>query len=113
MSRIFAIATIIAGTAAIAALSQPEAEGCAGSPCRWLVDQHRPGDAIIVWDPVKKVQHFIRRATFDTKSPDFGFLVPTPTMPKLAPVEDEIFGAMDQWILPAHGRNRRDWTSSR
>jgi hypothetical protein len=58
--------------------------------------------AIIVWDPVKKVQHFIRRAAFDTKSPDFGFLVPTPTMPKLpfAEVEDGIFHAVGAWLQP-------------
>jgi hypothetical protein len=56
--------------------------------------------AIIVWDPVKKMQHFIRRAAFDTKSPNFGHLVPTPTVPTLAEVEDGIFGKMDRWILP-------------
>ena len=45
------------------------------------------------------MQHFIRRAAFDTKSPNFGHLVPTPTVPTLAKVEDGIFGKMDQWIL--------------
>jgi len=29
---------------------------------------------IIVWDEATHTQHFIRRATFDTAAPDFGFL---------------------------------------
>jgi hypothetical protein len=58
--------------------------------------------AIIVWDPVQKVEHFIRRAAFGTSAPDFGHLVPTPTLPKLplAEVEDGIFAAADAWIRP-------------
>ena len=58
--------------------------------------------AVIVWDPVKKVQHFIRRAAFDTKSPDFGFLVPTPTVPQLpfAEVEEVVFQEIGRWTLP-------------
>jgi hypothetical protein len=27
-------------------------------------------DALIVWEPASGVEHFIRRAQFDTKSPD-------------------------------------------
>jgi hypothetical protein len=70
----------------------------------------RPGDyiriagesAIIIWDPVKKIEHFIRRAAFDTKAADFGFLVPTPTMPKmpLAEVDDAIFQEATSWLAP-------------
>lgn len=58
--------------------------------------------AIIIWDRSTKVQHFIRRAAFDTDSPDFGFLVPTPTMPQLpfAEVEDDIFHTVGIWMLP-------------
>src|SRR5436309_2687127 len=58
--------------------------------------------AIIIWDPVKKVEHFIRHATFDTKSPDFGFLVPTPTMPivPLGEVGNAAFNVMSVWTRP-------------
>ena len=48
-------------------------------------------DAIIIWDPTTKTQHFIRRASFVTPAKDFGFLVPTPTKPTLAEASDEAF----------------------
>src|SRR5213593_2919537 len=103
MIRIVFVAALIAAASAILALSLPEADGCApvrqaNGPSIHIAEE----SAIIVWDPVKKMQHFIRRAAFDTKSPDFGFLVPTPTTPELPlkEVEDGVFRAMDQWILP-------------
>ncbi len=48
--------------------------------------------AIIVWDAANKTQHFIRKADFRTKAKDFGFLVPTPTVPKLDDAANESFG---------------------
>jgi hypothetical protein len=48
-------------------------------------------DALIVWDPGKGMEHFIRRARFDTTAKDFGFLVPTPSKPELAEVPDSLF----------------------
>src|SRR5437016_5091513 len=77
-----------------------EGDGCAAP--------HRPGDyvhvaeesAVIVWDAPAKVQHFIRRATFDTKAKDFGFLVPTPTQPALADVDDAVFSFLEEAISP-------------
>ena len=100
MFRIIALITFAAITTFALLLSSSDAEGCAAAP--------RPGDyvriaeesAIISWDPVKKIEHFIRRASFDTKSPDFGFLVPTPAVPTLKEVEDGIFREMDKWIMP-------------
>ena len=52
--------------------------------------------AIIVWDSRQKVQHFIRRAIFTTAETgepvtDFGFLVPTPTQPEIAAIDDSFF----------------------
>ncbi|MCC6209940.1 MAG: DUF2330 domain-containing protein [Burkholderiales bacterium] len=51
-------------------------------------------NAIIIWDAAAKMQHFIRRASFETKAKDFGFLVPTPTVPTLAEAGDEAFGLL-------------------
>jgi Uncharacterized protein conserved in bacteria (DUF2330) len=103
MIRILSVVVLVAAASAMFALSLPQADGCAAV-------RHRDGpsihiaeeSAIIVWDPVKKVQHFIRRAAFDTKSPDFGFLVPTRTMPEFPfeVVEDGIFRTMDTWLVP-------------
>jgi hypothetical protein len=57
--------------------------------------------AIIVWDEKRKVQHFIRRATFDGKATaHFGFLVPTPTQPQLAEADEAPFLYLAQLTTP-------------
>ena len=52
--------------------------------------------AVIIWDAESKIQHFIRRATFSTPTKDFGFLVPTPSQPKLEESKDHM--ALDQMV---------------
>ncbi|HWW59770.1 MAG TPA: DUF2330 domain-containing protein, partial [Thermoanaerobaculia bacterium] len=47
--------------------------------------------AVILWDPSTKTEQFIRRATFRGDAKDFGFLVPTPSAPALAEVNDDVF----------------------
>ncbi len=77
-----------------ALLCSREALACAPAP--------HPGEriavveesAVIIWEPSTKTQHFIRRATFQGQASDFGFLVPTPTAPTLASVDDGIFDQM-------------------
>ena len=39
--------------------------------------------ALIIWDKDTQTEHFIRNANFQTASTDFGFLVPTPSVPTL------------------------------
>jgi Uncharacterized protein conserved in bacteria (DUF2330) len=56
--------------------------------------------ALIVWDAEHKVQHFIRKATFQTKANHFGFLVPTPTKPELAEAKDAIFSKLSSITAP-------------
>jgi hypothetical protein len=56
--------------------------------------------AIIIWNPGSKVEQFIRRATFTTDAPDFGFLVPTPTAPDLAESKDTVFSFLEQVTAP-------------
>jgi hypothetical protein len=56
--------------------------------------------ALIVWDEATKTEHFIRRGSFQTDVPYFGFLVPTPTEPKLGEVPDELFTALEGWTKP-------------
>jgi hypothetical protein len=56
--------------------------------------------AIIIWDARSKTQHFIRRATFTTGTPDFGFLVPTPTQPYLAESSDDAFSLLEKVTAP-------------
>ena len=56
--------------------------------------------AIIYWDANTKTEHFIRRARFETTSPDLGFLVPTPTKPTLIDVGDSVFEALRDITVP-------------
>jgi Uncharacterized protein conserved in bacteria (DUF2330) len=68
----------------------------------------RPGEdvrigeesAIIIWDAQTKTEHFIRRASFQTKANDFGFLVPTPTIPKLEEADDDAFRLLAKITAP-------------
>jgi hypothetical protein len=56
--------------------------------------------ALIVWDDKTRTEHFIRRASFETKVPYFGFLVPTPARPELAEAPDELFQHLEDWTKP-------------
>ena len=56
--------------------------------------------AIIVWDEATKTQHFIRRASFRTTAKDFGFLVPTPTVPELKEASDSAFAFLEKLTAP-------------
>src|SRR5262249_59090346 len=56
--------------------------------------------ALIIWDEKSKTQHLIRRASFETRLPYFGFLVPTPTKPVLAEVPDDLFRQLEDWTKP-------------
>src|SRR5262245_48435708 len=38
---------------------------------------------VILWDADRKMQHFIRQASFKSEADDFGFLIPSPNEPEL------------------------------
>ena len=56
--------------------------------------------ALIVWNSKTRVEQFVRRASFQTKAKDFGFLVPTPTQPTLSARDDAIFNNLEFELLP-------------
>ncbi len=56
--------------------------------------------AVIVWEGATRTEHFVRRATFATSAADFGFLVPTPSKPELAEVDDRLFRTLEAKITP-------------
>jgi hypothetical protein len=56
--------------------------------------------AVILWDEQAKTEHFIRRARFDTDSPNIGFLVPTPTVPTVHKANDALFTAFEKALEP-------------
>jgi len=56
--------------------------------------------AVIVWDEKNKTQHFIRRAQFNGSAKSLGFVVPTPSVPKLAKAKDAVYGHLENLIKP-------------
>lgn len=78
----------------------PGARACAPVPPRGQHVEIADESAIILWDAKSKTQHFIRRASFQTAASDFGFLVPTPTEPKLAEAGDRAFALLETFTAP-------------
>lgn len=89
-------------TALILLLFLPLTAGipCAPAPPDGRRVQVLGESAVIVWDSKTKTEHFIRSATFESDSPDFGFLVPTPTVPTLQESSDQIFTMTEDWMVP-------------
>lgn len=46
---------------------------------------------IVIWNEKAGVEHFIREASFRSKSGSFGFIAPTPSVPELAEADPEAF----------------------
>src|SRR5256885_13785647 len=55
-------------------------------------------DVGIVWDKEHGIEHFIRRATFYGDQNQFGFIVPSPSVPYLALAKDEVFDLLRKQI---------------
>ncbi len=91
------LSLVIAGCCLI----QPEAvQACAAAPPRGEEVRIAEEEAIIVWDAATKTEHFIRRAAFSSSADAFGFLVPTPSIPKLAEVNSAVFGQLADALAP-------------
>lgn len=72
---------------------------CAPAPPQGKEVQIADEEAVILWEPLTQTETFIRRATFVSTAQSFGFLVPTPTLPVLADVPDDL-GAERRAIAP-------------
>ena len=83
--------TIVLALLGLSADFHEPAVACGGAGPRGFRMEIGEESAIILWDSTSKMQHFIRRATFNTDTPDFGFLVPTPTRPTLSEAKDAAF----------------------
>ena len=58
--------------------------------------------AVIVWNSASLTEHFIRSASFNAIGPDFGFVVPTPTVPTITTADPSAFTYIKQHILPGY-----------
>lgn len=61
---------------------------------------------IIVWNPETKTEAFIRNAKFETGAKDFGFITPTPSVPKLVEVDPDVFKTLDAVIKEFEAKRR-------
>lgn len=91
-------------TTAVIAADVRSADACAPAYPPGAAVRIADESAIIVWDQASRIEHFIRRATFASDTPDFGFLVPTPSKPELAEAPDSVFQqlepALEEWLAP-------------
>jgi hypothetical protein len=85
---------------AVVLLASRDAFACAIAPPESEHVRMEAEEALIVWDAKAGVEHFIRRAAFETASKDFGFLVPTPSKPTLAEADDAVFARLEEHTKP-------------
>lgn len=52
--------------------------------------------ALIVWDSVKKEQHFFRSLNFSSDRQSVGFIVPTPSVPVVADADERLFDHLEK-----------------
>lgn len=56
--------------------------------------------AVIVWDAKNQTEHFIRRAHFNGSGKSLGFLVPSPSVPRLVEADDAVFSQLEILMEP-------------
>lgn len=59
-----------------------------------LVDEK----AIIIFNPDRNIQHFIRQASFKGNAKDFGFIVPTPSRPTVEVANAKAFARLEKYV---------------
>lgn len=89
-----ALLGLLLGLAAPSLTPPREASACAPAPRAGEHVRVASETAVIVWDETARKEHFIRRASFRGTARDFGFLVPTPSRPELAEIDDSIFDSL-------------------
>jgi hypothetical protein len=98
--RLFALTSFTGFAVALALVPDRPAAGCAVAP--GLNGSVGVADevAVLIYDEATQTEHFIRKATFQTTSADFGFLVPTPTVPELIEASPDAFAALAKMTEP-------------
>jgi Uncharacterized protein conserved in bacteria (DUF2330) len=90
----------LAGISVLVSLPSRSAQACcaAGPSGKPVVNADQT--VILIWDAANKTQHFIRQASFKSESDGFGFLVPSPTEPKLDESDNEAFSSLRKLTEP-------------
>jgi hypothetical protein len=84
----------------LAALYPFPAHACCPAPPNGKPVVNADQTVILLWDPVTKTEHFIRKASFRAEADDFGFIVPTPSRPELSESGDEAFAYLARLTAP-------------
>ncbi|MBS1715234.1 MAG: DUF2330 domain-containing protein [Armatimonadetes bacterium] len=50
--------------------------------------------SLLVWDEKNKTEHLVRAVSFQSKAKDFGFLIPTPTVPEIKDADAAVFDTL-------------------
>jgi len=66
---------------------------------------------IIVWDSQRNRQHFIRQASFTGEAKDFGFIVPTPTVPEVKTADAQAYEALGNFVIDEQRKQRARWNT--
>jgi hypothetical protein len=82
---------LLAGIAFIPFFGAPPAPACCPAPPSGKPVVNADQTVIIIWDAAAKTQHFIRQASFKSEADDFGFIVPSPSMPELEESGNDAF----------------------
>lgn len=88
---VVAVSLVVVGPLLAFVASPPRSASACAAVSRDRTVRIAGEEAVIVWDPARRTQHFVRTAAFEGASADFGFLVPTPSRPELAEVDDGVF----------------------
>lgn len=92
----------------LASLTPSRSDACATVDHGALSTGVTSEEAIIVFDPATKTQHFIRAASFSTRgSSDFGFIVPTPSLPTFGEVDQAVFERLAEGYEAARPRETK------
>lgn len=95
-SRLLAVCALLP----LALTADPSAQGCRAVAGKGIAIRIANEEAVIVWDAAHHREDFIRRATFLTQAKNFGFLVPTPTVPTLAEADPAVFPFLEHLTRP-------------
>lgn len=93
--------------AAEALLPVGQTLGCCPAPRDGSVVVNADQTVIIIWDAKKRMQHFIRQASFAGTEADFGFLIPSPTEPELDESGNDAFPFLMRLTAPEVVKKRR------
>jgi hypothetical protein len=98
--RFLLILSLFSMTSVLSVRLSPPVQGCAAAPPPGARVGIASEEALIVWDAATQTEHFIRRASFVGEAPQFGFLVPTPSPPRLAETDNAIFRTLSATYRP-------------